>query len=147
MIRPATPGDMAALVEMGARFHAASGLAETAGFVAQDFAATAGRMIEDEAAILLVAETGEQCLGMAGALTFPFYSNGSHRTAQEVFWWVEPAARGNVGVALLDGLENEAMARGCASMIMIELDHLKPVGPLYARRGYKRAEHSWIRRL
>lgn len=146
IIRPATHADVLSLIEMGAAFHAASGLAEIATFEREDFAATLRNMIDAEPAILLVAE-GDDIIGMAGALVFPFYFNALHKTAQEVFWYVDPAARGNVGVALLDGLEQAAREKGCESMIMIELDRLRPVSALYERRGYSRAEHSWIRRL
>ena len=145
MIRLGHKGDIPALVELGAKFHAESGMADIAGYVPEDFAATLEGMIASEMMILLVAED-EKPVGMAGAVIFPFYFNSAHRTAQEMFWYVAPEARGGTGTALLGTLETVAKGKGCESLMMVELDHI-PCGAIYEGRGYRRAERSWIRRL
>lgn len=149
MIRPATLEDVPAIAEMGERFHAEAGWADVAGYSVGDCAKSLIQMIETELGIVLVAEDGGRIVGIAGGLVFPLYFNGAHKTGQELFLYVEPGRRDGTGARLLQALEDEARLAGCESWIMIALDKVSPeaTGRLYQRRGYRAAEHSWIRRL
>lgn len=149
MIRLATPDDVPALVDMGREFHGAAGWADITAFVDADCATTLANMIYNDSAIVLVAVEGEQVIGMAGGVTTPIYFNYGHRSGQELFFWMRPDARTGEGARLLAALENEARALGCESWVMLSLENIRPqaTGALYKRRGYRLAEHNWIKRL
>jgi len=134
---------------MGERFHAEAGWPDIVEYVTADCERTLDHLIRSEDGILLVAEHGGRLTGMAGGLAHPIYFNHSHRSGQELFWWVEPGLRDGTGKMLLDRLESEARAIGCVSWSMIALDQVKPelTGRIYRRRGYRASEHSYIKRL
>ena len=148
MIRAATLDDLPAIAEMGERFHAEAGWADVAAYDRQHCIASLQAML-DGAGVVLVAETAGKVVGIAGGLYFPLYFNHAHRTGQELFLYVEPGLRDGTGARLLTALEDAARDAGCQSWIMIALDRVSPeaTGRLYQRRGYRPAEHSWIRRL
>lgn len=148
MIRAACLDDVPAMLALLADFHAASGMAAVAPYCAESMAATLHGMMTNDSAILLVAEQGD-VVGVAGAMVFPAYWNATATVAQETFWWADPAHRGHVGPALLEGLENEARNRGAQRFLMVCLEALRPaaVGELYRRRGYHALEHSYVRAI
>ena len=148
MIRHATPEDLPAIAEMGERFHTEAGWADIAGYSRGDCQASLKAMIEG-AGVVLVAENEGRIVGIAGGVYFPLYFNHGHKSGQELFLYVEPGLRDGTGAKLLTALEEAAREAGCQSWLMIALDHVAPeaTGRLYKRRGYRPAEHSWIRRL
>lgn len=129
---------------MGKRFFDASGYAERMEF----HFGTAKRMfqilIKDH--VLLVH--GDPPIGMAGAMISPAFFNEKELYACELFWWVNPEARG-VGKELLDALEVAVKERGATHLAMLCLENMEPekVGQMYARRGYKLVEHSYMKEL
>lgn len=149
MIRLATLKDVADIAEMGERFHEAAGWGDIAGYSVEDCAKTLIQMIETDLGIVLVAESDGRIIGIAGGLVFPLYFNHAHKSGQELFLYVEPGLRDGTGGRLLAALEEEARKVGCTSWSMIALNKVSPeaTGRLYQRRGYRPAEHSWIRRL
>lgn len=149
MIRLATPGDVPAIVEMGRWFHEDAGWGDISPFLEKDCAETVAGMIEGESGIVLVAEDEDGLIGMAGAMLFPLYFNKAHLSGQELFLYVRPGCRNGIGGKLLATLETEARAAGAESFIMIALDKVSPeaTGRFYRHRGYRPAEHSYIRRL
>lgn len=102
-----------------------------------------------ERSILLMAENGSLC-GMAAALIYPFYFNLQHLTAQELFWWVDPSARGTgAGIKLLKTLESESRNKGARSLSMIALSHIDgpQVEKLYRHYDYVKSEQSFLKVL
>lgn len=149
MIRTATPDDIPAMVDMGRDFHEAAGWADITPFDADDCAQTIANMIAVTSAIALVVEEDGALIGMAGGVTTPIYFNYGHKTGQELFFWMRPGTRNGDGKKLLDALEDAAREQGCQSWMMIALEKIRPnaTGALYKRRGYRLAEHNWIKRL
>lgn len=149
MIRPATHEDIATVAALGQRFFKEAGWSDVAEWDDASIRHTLGHLIDGEGGILLVAEHDGRIVGMTGGLVHPLYFNHSQLTGQELFWWVDPEHRKGIGAALLDRLEVEARARGASSWAMIALDKVRPeaVGAVYRRRGYRAAEHSYIKRL
>jgi ribosomal protein S18 acetylase RimI-like enzyme len=143
LIRKSTLADLPALVGMGQRFHEASGYGDIAEFDALSFATTLQNAPD---AVYLVVEKEGSLVGMAGALVYPFYFNLKHRTAQEIFWWVDPEHRG-VGSELFDALLAEVKAMGAQSLSMIALENATWVGGFYEKRGFRPSERSFIRSL
>lgn len=149
MIRHATLSDLGALISMGHKFFAASGYADIARFDEASFRKTVDQLMADNA-VCLVAEIDGQVVGAAGALAYPFYFDASHKTGQEVFWWLDTEHRGGqAGAQLFAGLEAWARGQGCRSFTMIALDAVDAarVGRMYQRCGYRASEHSYIKEL
>ena len=67
------------------------------------------------------------------------------KTASEVAWWVDPSARGSIGIALLRRAEAWAKTTGAVRMQMVAPN--ERVGEFYRRVGYEKAETAWSRRL
>jgi len=149
MVRPATLDDVPALIPMGARFYEASRFGDLVEFDDGSFSLTARHLIENAQGILLVAEDDGARAGMAAGLVFPFYFNVSAICAQELFWWAERNVRAGVGTALLDGLEATARHLGARVMIASAVSGLRDqaVAALYARRGYRAADNSFIKQI
>lgn len=144
MIRPAIHSDAEKLIGMGRRFFEASGYEDITTFRPEVFAATLDHVFTN--GVLLVADDNGP-VGMAAALVYPFYFSGD-MTAQELLWWVDEEHRG-IGGHLLDGLIAAVKAKGAQSLSMISLDKLNPekVGKMYEKRGFRRSEHSYIKKL
>lgn len=149
MIRPATQSDVPLIAEMGRNFHQAAGWGDVAEYDPESISATLAAMIDSQDMILLVAEQDGEVVGMAGGAMSPLYFNHAHRIGQELFYWINPGSRNGIGKLLLDALEAAARECGCNSWVMVALDKVNPeaTGRLYRMRGYRPAEHNWIRRL
>ena len=98
---------------------------------------------------LLIAETADETVGMAGYVLFPFSFNHALLIAQEMFWYVDPKHRFGAGRDLMDALEESARAQGATVLIMASIAGLRDaaVARLYARRGYRPAENTFVKRL
>jgi hypothetical protein len=149
-IRHAEPADLPEIIDMGRDFFDQSGSAEFTTFDDASFATTIIALMSGlSGGVLLVAEIGEKCVGMASCVAFPFYANMQTRVAQEIFWFVKPDCRNGVGSSLLDELEAEAMRGGAQVFLTAALSGLrdKAIGRVYERRGYRPAETSFVKRL
>ncbi len=148
MIRPATKDDIAPIVHMGETFYGVAGYREFADWDEFSFVDFVNRMIESDNGILLVLDH-DGPVGMACAVVHPMFCNQRHRHCQEIFWWVNPNARGEDGLALLKALETTAQALGAGTLSMVALDdpQLAPMTRLYARQGYVPTEHTFVKRL
>lgn len=135
----ATHEDLPALLRMGRAFCEALGEDCDTGTMQ----ATAVNLIDNPMGVMLVEDGG-----MAGALCYPHFFNASRLIAQELFWWVEPGARGRgVGVKLLHDLEQWALNMGAERLLMVSMASLPNVGVLYERKGYRAFEQTWIKEL
>lgn len=145
MLRPAQPSDVDACLDMCRRFYDESGVTEQ-GYSDDAMRQTLAHLIaSDDAALFVVDRAG--LVGMAAAVAYPSYFNGT-KAAQELFWWVRPEARGGViGVRLLHALEAWAKERGCVSLTMVCLPIDSPAEQVYQRSGYRPSERSYMKRL
>src|SRR3954466_1780011 len=115
LIRLATLEDLPRLVEMGKRFRANSNYKD---FIPENSAKmieTATKLIE--LGTVYVSEQDGKLDGMIGFLLFDHPLSGE-KTASEIFWWVEPEARGT-GLKLLNTMKRAAKASGAVKMQMI----------------------------
>ncbi len=148
MIRDATEDDIPEILAMGRKFFDLAGWSEVAEWDDASVTATLNHLMGSDDGILLVIDDGAgRITGMAGALLYPFYLNIKHRTGQELFWWVEPEARGREALELFDALENRARGQGAMSFAMITVEGLRSaaLGRYYRRRGYRAAETTYIK--
>lgn len=147
IVRRATESDLGFILRMGRDFFEVSGYRSVLEFDAGSFVRTVRRIMRSGRGVVLIGETTRP-VGMAAGVLYPSYMNRAHLTGQELFWWVDPAARGD-GRDLLAALEGWARRNGARSFTMGALAAQRPaaVGSLYARSGYRPMENLYVRRL
>lgn len=149
-IRRAEPNDLGEIIDMGREFFEQSGSQKFTTFDEASFVTTIIALMSGvSGGVLLVADVGERCVGMASSVTFPFYCNMATKIAQEIFWFVKPDCRNGIGATLLDELESEALRGGAEVFLTAALPGLRDraIGKVYEKRGYAPAENSFIKRL
>lgn len=135
MIREATLQDVPQLVAMGESFLAHPPYNALMTSNPDAIAGIMTRLIESPAGVVFVAvDRGGALTGMLGALCFAHLLSGEW-IAGQLFWWVEPAARGGLdGMRLWWLTRTWARAHGAAKLVM----HAPVGSPLehaYVRRG------------
>ena len=148
MIRPAELSDIPQIARLGELFHAQAGWSDVFSYSVEDCEASLAHFMAQESFICLVADEGE-IVGMAAGAFSPVYFNLSHKSGEELFWWVSDNAPQMTGIRLLNALENAARERGCESWQMksIALLNGDRMGKLYERMGYRASEHTFVKRL
>lgn len=99
---------------------------------------------------IIVAEHGDELVGVIGTIFSPALSDTSRLTCSEAFFWVDKEHRSSgVGRKLLSAAEQVAKRRGAASMLMIALESSSPeaVGRMYESRGYRLMERVYEKGL
>ena len=83
-----------------------------------------GASVEPSAAIWVVEEGG--CvIGSVAGMVYPLFFSGD-LVAQEIFWWVDPNARGSeAGKLLFDSLMDWAKKCGAKALSMIAIENGK----------------------
>ena len=149
-IRAGRAEDIGGLVQLGMRFFEEAGLSDIAEWDTPSFMSTLAYLIDDSMpSSLLVVEKDSTLIGMAGSVMFPFYFDLKTTAAQEVFWFLEPEFRKGIGGELLDELEADAKRKGATVFISAHIagHRDEAFGRVYARRGYRPSEATYIRRL
>jgi GNAT superfamily N-acetyltransferase len=137
-IRSAMAADLDRLVEMGLRFREETAYKQHLGENADEMRKLATRLIAGDGEIL-VSERDGNLVGMLGYIVYAHHLSGE-KIAGELFWWVEPEARGD-GLRLLRQAEKRAKAAGATRMQMISPS--KRVSDLYERLGYEQVETTY----
>lgn len=142
MIREATLTDVPQLVEMGRAFRAAV-YADSVADNPSQMHRTAMAFIEQPNRVIFVSEGRDgDLVSMIGLVLHTHFISGDV-TVSEGWLWVEPAARGSLGVRLI----REAMAwgrlHGAVALDMVQPIADDDVGALYQRLGGKRVEIGW----
>ncbi len=142
-IRPAVLADVPTLVEMGGHFLEQTAYRDVIAHSPEQMAAMASHLVTNDMCTVLVAEQAGAIVGMLGLVAAPHFLSGE-MSAGEVFWWMEPEARG-AGLRLLKAAEQWARDKGATGLQMIAPDDR--VGAVYTRLGYRLIERSYFRRL
>jgi len=143
MIREATIADVPRLVEMGVAFLASTPYGLLLATHPDRIDALMRMLVENPVGVVFVSTDRAGALtGMLGGLCFSHVLSGEW-VASELFWWVDPAARGtSAGVRLLDRAEAWARDQGVVALHMIA-----PLGSavahVYTRRGYAPVETAY----
>lgn len=145
MIRFAAEHDIARLVEMGRNFHASSIYSDRVPFSAEALSASLSNFIKSDFAVVLVAEQDGEVSGVIGGVIGPNYLSGM-LAASELFWWVEPSARG-IGLPLLSAYEDEVVRRGARHSGMIAPTGSGYVEKIYSKRGYQPLEGVFYKEM
>lgn len=130
-MRVATAIDIPALVEMGRKFHAQSGL--PFGFDEGAVVDLLAGMIESPAAEILMTDRGA-----IGGVLNPAYCDSSWIMAVELFWWAE-----GDGLALLKAFEDWAAEMEASEIRMTSIYDLPRADRLLRRKGYGPTEISY----
>ena len=150
MIRHATTDDIPALIECGREFFAEAAVlgASNVQFSEARLAATLADLIGKDGAIVLVAEYDGVVVGGLAAVAFPYYF-AEDLTAQELFWWIDPARRGGLtGIKMLHMVESWARDIGCATLTMVAIAIPdSPASKIYIRQGFKVLEAHFVKEL
>lgn len=146
MIRPALLDDVPALVALGQRFLAESHYAGVLTENPAQMAETAARLIREDEGTVLVADGRERLAGTIGLYRFQHHFSGSV-TVGEVFLFVEPEARGMVGVRLLRAAQRWAQAQGALSLQVVAPEGATRVEDLYRALDYQPLERAWVMTL
>jgi hypothetical protein len=99
---------------------------------------------ETNRVLVLEAADGALVGMLAIAITPNLWGDGT--IAEEVAWWVEPAARGRSGLKLLGAGEEWARQNGALVLRMVA-PRGSQIGTVYERRGYVPLESIYVLRL
>lgn len=147
IIRPATLGDVDAIVAMSQRFYDASDYPALYGPMAKESAAGLA-IITMDTGVMLVAEEAGAVVGMVSLHVEPFLFNpdSPKKTASELVWWIEPEHRGGMLAARLLKAVNAACDAIGAIPRMATLAGSPPqAGALLQRMGYTPTETYYTR--
>lgn len=147
-VRRAETADLPSCLDMTARFHAASPISDVAPFDRDGMAVTLTEMLTNPRSGVWLALRDSQPVGVAGALLYPLYFNPAYEVVQELFWWLEPEARGcGAGEKLFQNVQNWAKDTGASAVFMIALDDSR-VGKMdrfYKRAGFQPMERTYMK--
>lgn len=146
--RAATLADLPSCLDLTARFHAASPISGAAPFDRDGMAVTLREMMTNPRAGVWLAILNDQPVGIAGALMYPLYFNPAYEVVQELFWWLNPDARGSgAGENLFQSIQNWAKDMGANVVFMVALDDSR-VGKMdrfYKRAGFHPMERTYMK--
>lgn len=147
-VRRAELADLASCLDMTARFHAASPISGVAPFDRDGMAVTLREMMVNLRAGVWLAILDGQPVGIAGALMYPLYFNPAYEVVQELFWWLNPEARGSgAGENLFQSIQDWAKDMGANVIFMVALDDSR-VGKMdkfYKRAGFHPMERTYMK--
>ncbi len=147
MIRAARPEDFGRVERMVRAFDAAAGReidAPGAGYCPRHFRGVFEHLVAARLGLALLLDTprGSGVL-LAAAAASPFRPA---LWADEILFWIDPAARGGPGAAaLLDAYEDWARDLGASLVGLSAIESRAET--LFARRGYVAAERKMMRRI
>ncbi len=145
MIAPLDVSELNQLAALGAKFYAESGLPGR--FVPDVFEASWRQFYSIGMGQIFKLEVDGQIVGAIGGMVYPD-PNDADLVASEMFWFVDPAARGG-GIRLFSAFEDWAKQRGAKRIAMIHLQSLAPeaLERLYLRKGYRKIESHYFKTL
>ncbi|MCK5616967.1 GNAT family N-acetyltransferase [Candidatus Pacearchaeota archaeon] len=141
MTRLATLDDLSDMLVMGEKFFYSSGYQNDIDFCPHSTAITLINLIKNNT--LLFSEGG-----MLGFSIVPIFMS-SDIMAQELFWWVDEDKRNTgLGIELLSEFERIAEENNARIVSMLCLDDSVPgIENIYKKRGYRRREQNYTKRL
>jgi GNAT superfamily N-acetyltransferase len=150
VVRRATMDDLEAYIPMARNFLASTPMGEIVPFDEEAFRVFYTGAMQNPDLSAWIAEYDGVAIGGSGALAFPMYFNPAFVSVQEIWWWLEPEARGKgAGKAMYREIEKWAAERGARALIMVALENGKArqFENLYARQGFKPMERTFFREV
>lgn len=147
-VRRAKMVDLPSCLDMTARFHAASPISNVAPFDRDGMAVTLKEMLPNSRAGVWLALQDRTPVGIAGALLYPLYFNPAYEVVQELFWWLNPDARGSgAGEKLFRSVQDWAIDTGAVAVFMVALDddRVSKMDKFYRRAGFCPMERTYMK--
>lgn len=94
-----------------------------------------------------VFEKDDKIVGFIGVLIAPFPFNTDYKIASEMFFFVHPDYRGEVGSSLLDKAEEDLKNDGVSMLAMGELTSATDMDTYYIGKGYALTEQTYTKVL
>jgi RimJ/RimL family protein N-acetyltransferase len=148
--RRATPDDLPEYRVMGAAFHRASPISGTISFDPEGFSEFYLKLLQNDDAGVWVLEHEGYVAGIAAAIAYPMYFNPSARVAQELWWWIDPSARGTgAGNKLYAALQDWAQEQDVAALFMIALEdeNVDKMARVYGAKGLRPMERIYFKKV
>lgn len=149
-VRVATTADISAYMDLAAAFVATTPVSHIIPFDREGTAAFVTASLDNPNMLVLVAEEAGTIIGITGALAYPMYFNPGKLVAQELWWYLTPAARGgSTSKLLFQTIENWAKDIGAEAMFMIALAdaRIDTMAKVYKRSGYAPVERTYVKGL
>ena len=150
IVRNAIAEDFPQYLPLGQAFHAASPMHNVIPFDTEGFSNFFLHAVQNPDIGVWLAEDDGEIIGIAGALFYPMYFSPSNMVVQELWWWLTPEARGKgAGQAMYDMIESWAIAKNATAIFMIALEDNRAdkMASLYARKGFRPMERTYIREV
>jgi len=150
IVRSAIAEDLPRYLPLGQAFHAASPMHGVIPFDVDGYSDFYLRAMLDPTVGVWLAEDEGAVIGIAGALFYPMYFSPTSMVVQELWWWLTPEARGKgAGQAMYKTIESWAIAKGAVALFMIALEDERAdkMASLYARKGFRPMERTYIREV
>ncbi len=147
-IRPATAADLDAYVELLAYFHEASPMHGVAAYDIDGIRDFLTASLDNSNILLLVGELDGEIVGVTSCLLYPLYFSPNYQVAQELWWWLTPAARGSgIGQAMFKQIEAWAKDKNARALFMIALEDERAAAmeKVYFRAGFRPLERTFIK--
>lgn len=142
-VRKAVEADFPDIVRMGLEFAIAPGYEGRVNLDPLIFAERLEHLSQAEDGFLSVlTDDGKVCGAIGGFVAPSLFSNARH--ASELFWFVDPKARGNgSGRKLLEALVEWAKSTDALTLNMIEPPSNPQIGSLYEKMSFSKFETYW----
>ena len=149
-VRRATEADLNQYLVLANRFHAASPVHNVIPFDDEGYGKFYRGALANDTLAMWVAEDADTIIGIAGAIVYPMYFSPTHKVVQELWWWLEPQARGSgAGKELFTAIDQWAKEVGATALLMAALEdnRTEKMHNVYARAGFKPMERTFIREV
>jgi len=148
IVRDAVEEDLPIYLQLSADFHAASPMQRVCEFEPEGFKEFVLGAMDNPDICILAAELNGEIVGITGGIIYPLYFSPSHKVAQELWWWLTPAARGSgVGNKMFKHLQLWSKERGAKTIFMIALEDEKAekMEKVYCRAGFEPMERTFMK--
>jgi len=148
IVRDAVEADLPIYLQLSADFHAASPMQRVCEFEPEGFKEFVLGAMDNPDICILAAELNGEIVGITGGIIYPLYFSPSHKVAQELWWWLTPAARGSgVGNKMFKHLQLWSKERGAKTIFMIALEdeRAEKMEKVYCRAGFEPMERTFMK--
>lgn len=150
IVRQANENDADGYTEAASKFHAASPMHGVIDFDKEGYKQFFLQSLANDSVGVWVCEVDKKIVGICGAISYPLYFNPSSLVVQELWWWLDPSARGSgAGSQMFKNIEQWAKAKNADALFMIALEdeRASKMERLYARAGFKPMERTFIKEV
>jgi len=148
VVRDAVEADLPIYLQLSADFHAASPMQRVCEFEPEGFKEFVLGAMDNPDICILASELNGEIVGITGGIIYPLYFSPSHKVAQELWWWLTPAARGSgVGNKMFKHLQLWSKERGAKTIFMIALEdeRAEKMEKVYCRAGFEPMERTFMK--